>query len=392
MRIVLTCEDYFPHIGGAEICVYNLVQQLRSRGHTVTLFTNTVATTDDEEGIVRIRWAFTPLALWQNVHTLWKLIGQHDIVHCQYSFRLAAIAGVLARLRGRRMVLTQQGKGIVPEAGAKLFHSFLIKLCQHTSLRTASVVTSTSDEITDLTAEFVPRSKIHLISNGYDAERFVPDPSLPVPAELVALPQDVIRILSVRRLVPKNGIHIFVQALALLRERHTNFHYFAIGDGLLRPFIESLLDEYQLRNHVTLLGKMGNDTIVSYYQHADLVVVPSSAEARSIACIEAMGMEKPLIASRVGGLIDLLGKDSTYGELVSIYDSEACTYGPPDRLPADRLMSLVNALSDFLTDQQPLKAKAKLARSLVEEEYSWTAIVDRYLSLYATLPGRHRDS
>ncbi len=392
MRILLTCEDYFPHIGGAEVCVHNLLKELTRAGHSVTLFTNTTKTTDDEAGVVRVAWRMLPLQLWNNWKTLWKLAGEHDLVHCQYSFRLAAMAGVIARLRNKPMLLTQQGKGIVPEAGSTWYNSILIKVCQRVSMWSATHITSTSDEITDLTAAFVPRSKITLVSNGYDARRFKPDASLPMPPEFAALSRSVRKIVSVRRLVPKNGIHIFVQALGMVVKQVQDFHYFAIGEGRVEQFIRQLIEENKLQNHVTLLGKRGNDTLAAYYQHADLVVIPSSAEARSIACIEAMGMGRPLIASRVGGLIDLLGKDSAYGQLVNIYNDEACNYGPPDRLPAEQLQPLVDAIVAFLNDPKPLQAKGELARRLVEREYSWEAITKQYIVIYDTLLQHHRHS
>ncbi len=385
MKVLLTCEDYFPVIGGAEICVHNLRQELQKLGHSATVFTNTIETTSDETNIVRVQWKFSPLGLWRNFSTLWKLVGRHDVVHCQYSFRIACLVAVIATVRGKPMLLTQQGRGIVPEANPTLFGSFFMKICQHVSMRGAAHITSTSDEITDLTAAFVPRSKITLVSNGYDAQLFTPNPALPVPSEFSALPLTTKKLLSVRRLVPKNGIHILIQALALVRKQRDDFHFFSVGEGRSRAFIESLIQEYDLSKHVTLLGKRTNDTLLPYYQHADLILIPSSAEARSIACVEAMGMGKPIIASRVGGLIDLLEKENTYGQLVSIYDTEACTYDPPDRLPENRLQPLSDAILSFLNDPSALQEKGRKAREHVMKSYSWEAITKEYLSFYTSL-------
>jgi glycosyltransferase involved in cell wall biosynthesis len=385
LRILLTCEDYFPHIGGAEVCVHSLRSEFIRVGHSVSVFTNTVETTADETGVVRIPWRFSPSVLWRNVRALWKLIGSHDVIHSTYSFRIAAICAVIARLRGKPLLLTQQGKGIVPEEGAKLRYVLLVKLCQHVSMRLATHITTTSDEITELTAAFVSRRKITLVSNGYDERLFRPDQSLPVPPEFAALSPGIKKFLTIRRLVPKNGIHILVQALGLVKNERQDFHYFAVGEGRAEQFIRSLIAEYGLQKHVTLLGKRSNDTLRPYYQHADLLLIPSSAEARSIACIEAMGMAKPLIVSKVGGLIDLIGRENTYGQLVSIFDSEACTYDPPDRLSPDRLRPLADAIIAFLQDPSVLRSKGRSAAAHVSKEYSWSAITRQYLALYDSL-------
>ncbi len=385
LKILLTCEDYYPHVGGAEVCVANLRTIFQREGHTVTVFTNTTAQTADEDGVYRERWRFRPTALWRHVRVLWKLIGEADIVHCQYSHRIAAICAVLCMLRRKPMLLTQQGRGIVPEAHPTALGSFFFLLCQYVSMKGATYITSTSDEITDLTAAFVPRSKITLISNGYDATLFTPNPSLAVPPEFSATASGVKRLLTVRRLVPKNGIHILVQALALVAEKNPNFHYFAIGEGRMESFIRSLIQELHLEDRVTLLGKRTNDTLLPYYQHADLLLVPSSAEARSISCIEAMGMAKPLIASKVGGLIDLIGRDNAYGTLVSIYDSEACTYDPPDRLPQERLQPLANAILSYLENPTPFEKRGADARDYVLREYGWDTIAKQYIAIYTRL-------
>jgi glycosyltransferase involved in cell wall biosynthesis len=385
MRVLLTCEDYFPHLGGAEVCVFNVRKELKAAGHDVTVFTNTTDTTDDEDAVIRLQWKFSPSQLWRTVRVLWTVIGRRDVVHCTYSFRIACICAILCRMRRVPMLLTQQGKGIVPEENPLFLHRILFRVCQEISMRLCTHITSTSDEITDLTAAFVPRSKITLVSNGYDAELFRPDPSIPVPPEWKALPPNVTTFLTIRRLVPKNGIHILVQALALVARKRKDFHYFAVGEGRVETFIRSLIEKNGLKENVTLLGKRTNDTLLPYYQHADLLLVPSSAEARSIACLEAMGMAKPIIASRVGGLIDLLGTNSEYGELVKIYDSEACTYDPPDTLPEERLQPLADAIVAFIENPTPLMAKAEKARAHVEKDCSWPAITRQYIDLYTFL-------
>ncbi|MDD5054962.1 MAG: glycosyltransferase family 4 protein [Candidatus Peribacteraceae bacterium] len=384
-RVLLTCEDYLPCIGGAEMCVYHLKRELTALGYSVTVFTNTMSRTDDERGIVRCPWSFSPTGFFRNVAMLWRIIGRHDIVHSMYSFRLACICSVIAKIRRKPMLLTQQGKGIVPEAHPRFIDSLLVKVCQRVSMRLASHITSTSDEITELTAAFVPRAKITAVSNGYDARLLQPDPLLPVPPEFASLPQGVKRLLTVRRLVPKNGIHILVQALALVQRVTSDFHYVAIGEGRAAPFIRSLIEEFDLQGHVTLLGSRANDTLRPYYQHADLVLMPSSAEARSISCIEAMGMGKPIIASRVGGLIDLLRPDSSFGDLVTVYDSEACTYDPPQRLSEDRLKPLADAIIAFLRDPETLCAKGRKAMAFARGAYAWGVITKQYVQLYERL-------
>lgn len=388
LRVLLTCEDFLPQVGGAEIYVARFAEELRRRGHTVTVFTNTVERLPGESGIVRLPWRFSPLTLWRNTAALWCLVGSHDVIHCTYSFRIAAICAVFAHLRGRPMVLTQQGRGIVPEVRPLWYHALLVRLCQEISMRCAQHITATSVEIADLTAAFVPRDKVTVISNGYDPRAFCPSAPLPVPPEFASLPEGTRRLLTVRRLVPKNGIHILVQALAIVRDSDPHFRYVAVGDGRARSAIEALIADLRLGDHVRLAGARTNEEVAAYVRHSDLMIFPSSAEAQSIACIEAMGAGVPVIASRVGGLIDLLGEQSEYGLLVPLYDTDGhSSYDAPWTLPRERLERLADAILAFFRDPTPFRARAERARRRAERGYSWSAVTDRYLAIYRKLPG-----
>ncbi len=381
-RILLTCEDYFPLMGGAEVCVHALRSEFKKKGHYVTVFTNTMDITDDEDQIIRRVWKFSFAELYIHFSTLWKLIATHDIIHSQYSYRLACICSILCFIQRKPFILTQQGRGIVPEVLPKFFDKFLFLFCQYCSMFLASKVTSTCNEITDLTASFISRSKIINISNGFNADIFYPDPSLKIPDEYRHFYSRLKIFLTVRRLVPKNGIHILIQALSLVRETHPHFHYFAIGEGRHRPIIEKLIQDHCLENNVTLLGLKKNSIIKNYIQYADTIFVPSSAEATSIACIEAMAMQKPLIASRVGGLIDLFGEDEEYGTLVSIYNSELCNYNAPAFIDPIKLRRFADVIIDSMDYPLEYEKKAIKAFSLVHGTYSWHSIAESYLSLY----------
>lgn len=386
-KVLLTCEDYLPVLGGAEICVSNLAKELTRLEYDVVVYTNTLETTglELEKKIVRVGWQFTPAIVTKNFTSLWKLCRNADIVHCQYSFRLGCLCAIICRLLGKPMLLTQQGRGIVPEAYTHWYHRPFYKLCQWISMKGAHLITSTSEEITDLTAQFVSRRKIIEVPNGFNQDLFVPNPSLAVPQEFSALPSDTKKIISVRRLVQKNGIHIFIQALYYLKKSYNNFHYFPIGIGRMQQSIEKLIEELDLHDHVTMLGSRTNEQLPNYYQHCDIVVVPSSAEATSIACIESLAMAKPVLASKVGGLIDLIGRENTYGTLVDIYGTEESIYDAPVALSEQQLQSLVTALEYMLKNTDEYKIKANNAAQHMAQRYSWQAAAQTYIELYKQL-------
>ena len=91
-----------------------------------------------------------------------------------------------------------------------------------------------------------------------------------------------------------------------------------IGDGALRSEIEKLVAENDLMDNVQFLGLQ--DNVYGYLQQADIFTLPSTVEGMPITLIEAMGTGLPIVATRVGGIPDMLtdGEDA----LLTDVDSE----------------------------------------------------------------------
>jgi glycosyltransferase involved in cell wall biosynthesis len=131
---------------------------------------------------------------------------------------------------------------------------------------------------------------------------------------------DVFVILAPRRLYPKNGIRYAIEALAdpILSETHVKL--VIVGSGSQFEVLVELADNLGVSSQTLFVGSKSHTRMPVFYSIADAVVIPSVThlgvqEASSISALEAMASSKPVIASRIGGLVEIID-DEVNGILV----------------------------------------------------------------------------
>jgi glycosyltransferase involved in cell wall biosynthesis len=149
--------------------------------------------------------------------------------------------------------------------------------------------------------------KIITIHNGVDENLFHPnvEPSIKITKSIASKPRPI--LMTIRRLVPKNGIHDLIEACYFLVKK-IEFTLVIGGEGPQRPALEALVNQYGLQNNIILLGRVPNTSVPKLLQLADLVIIPSLIEASSISLIEAMLMKKPSIATFTYGITEIADK------------------------------------------------------------------------------------
>ena len=210
----------------------------------------------------------------------------------------------------------------------------------------------------DLAREWgAPPEKLVTILNGVDPEKFSPKAE-PINDSEVPI------VFTARRLVRKNGLHVLLRAMReVLRVREARL--VIAGEGPEEAGLRRLVEDLHLTEHVLFVGGVPHDKIPAYMASAAVVVVPSYIEASSLFVLEAMAMEKPVIASHVGGIPEIVtsGKD---GVLVEPGDHH---------LLARKILSL-------LSDESLRTSLGERARARVLENHTWNMVADRYLSVF----------
>ncbi|MEJ1296927.1 MAG: glycosyltransferase family 4 protein [Candidatus Sedimenticola sp. (ex Thyasira tokunagai)] len=230
-----------------------------------------------------------------------------------------------------------------------------------------SHVLAPSQELCDATALVGYQGPIDFIPNGVDTDRFAPGES-PIREELGISEEEVIVLLA-RRLVEKNGVTVFAEAVAALKELPVRLLF--AGDGEERSKVEQILRDNGMFDQSIFLGGVPNPQMPDVYRAADISVLPSFMEATSITGLESMACGIPLVGTTVGGIPTLINDRET-GLLV-----------PPGD-PA----TLGKTLAQLARDPELRQQMGTAARSRAEEKFSWRGIASRTLDIYQ----QHLDS
>ena len=146
--------------------------------------------------------------------------------------------------------------------------------------------------------------KLHIVHCGVDPDRYQ------------AGPAGGKRLLFVGRLAAVKGIHILLEALASARQIDQYITLSLIGDGPDRPALEAQARQMGLGDAVTFLGYQSQSYVAEALGRHDALVLPSFAEGVPVVLMEAMAAARPVVATRVGGVAELV-EDGVSGRLVA---------------------------------------------------------------------------
>jgi glycosyltransferase involved in cell wall biosynthesis len=189
----------------------------------------------------------------------------------------------------------------------------------------------------------VPPENIRIVQNGVDGERFRPADRRAARSAL-DLPLDQRILLYVGHLKESKGLLDLATAFARLAERVPDAVLVVVGDGEVRSQLASALAP--LGERVRLVGVRPHDEVPRWMAAADVVVLPSWNEGTPNAVIEALASGRPVVATRVGGVPDLV-TGPLLGELV------------PPRNPPALAAALERALSSPSDPDQLAAASAR---------------------------------
>jgi sugar transferase (PEP-CTERM/EpsH1 system associated) len=211
----------------------------------------------------------------------------------------------------------------------------------------------------------IPAGKVVTICNGVDTTRFGSGDVAAARAGL-GLPPGGLVVGTVGRLDPVKDQAGLIQAFDLVRARHPRAVLLVAGDGPCRSELEALVTSLGLGGQVRLLGERKDVPAVLHAMN--VFVLPSIAEGISNTILEAMATGLPVVATRVGGNIELVDEGVT-GTLV------------PIRQPA----ALASAIGAYLGDRDQLVRHGRAARTRVLERFGLATMRDAYSALYADL-------
>jgi len=289
-----------------------------------------------------------------------------DIVH---SRNIAALEAQLATigLSGLKRVHGEHGREIFDLDGSNWKYLALRKLMRLFIDRYIAV--SRDLEHWLATSVGVPSGRILQIYNGVDHERFAPNAVKPLallPKSWQAL-DGMLIVGTVGRLTPVKDQQILLRAIASLRAKHPELgeclRMILVGDGPLRADIERLSAQLGLQEVVWLTGDRAD--VPELLKLMDVYLLPSLGEGISNTVLEAMASGCPIIATEVGGNVELV-EDGLTGALVPVGDQGA----------------LEEAMLALLGNERARREQGSNARQKVCRDFDWERTVASYMRVY----------
>ncbi len=397
MKALVLTNEYPPNVyGGAGMHVAELTRALRGR---ISVEVRTFGEQHEEAADWRVRgYPATRLATDDGqLRPAWDAIARDlamaadptdaDLVHCHTWY--THLAGLLVRAaRSVPLVVTVHSlEPLRPWKREQLSGGYdLSSWVERTALEAADAVIAVSRGTRDdVLANFtVAAERVHVIHNGIDAEFFVPDSATDV-LERHGVDPKVPYLLFVGRITRQKGIAHLVHAIGKLDPGIGVVLAAGMPDTpqLAAEVEAGVLAAQRARANVIWIPEMlGREEIRQLYSHAAIFVCPSVYEPFGITNLEAMACERPVVATAVGGIPEVV-VDGETGVLVPLEmrPDEPMTPADPDRFAAD-MAAAINAL---MADPERRRAMGVAGRRRAVEHFAWSAIADRTVALYRDL-------
>lgn len=204
-----------------------------------------------------------------------------------------------------------------------------------------------------------PPDKVVTIHNGFDPHVFKPGVAA---SDLVG---ERTILFTARRLVEKNGLEYLISAMPDIVAQY-DAELVIAGDGPHKQHLQKLVARQNLQNDVSFIGAVPHSKLPQLISASDIVVIPSLMEASSLFLIESMACKRPVVATNVGGIPEILNEGC--GVLVS---------------PRDTL-ALSQAINLLIADQGLRDDLATEAYSTVRGTLTWDKIAQQTENAYAT--------
>lgn len=386
-RILVFTTAYKPFVGGSEMAIENIGRRLPSIFFDIITprYSLTLKKTVAAENFCVHRLGFGwladkylfPVSGFLKALSLMRK-NNYQLIHAYQASYGAGAAWLLKLFKPKtKFVLTiQEGKNL---PGQKFYVRFLRRLI----ISKADIISGISNYLVDFVRLMNGKAKTIVIPNGVDLDEFSPkavnNSKLAEIKENLGLKEDNRLIVTVSRLVPKNGVDILIEAMAKVRDRllarpaggplhpagGPEVKLLIIGNGGLLKKLKLKAKKLKLENTVVFMGEVDHENLPPYLRIADVFARPSQSEGLGSAFLEAMAVGIPVIGTPVGGIPDFLIDRET---------GLFCRVDNPDDL-ADKII-------EILTDRELRVKIVGNAQNLVRQNYDWNVIARKFANLY----------
>jgi len=376
MEILHVCPAFFPYRGGVETYVREVSKRLADLGVGVRIFTTDpsgrLPKKERIDGVEVSRFkSFSPNQkdgfISLSLYLALKKLKDIGIIHAHsYPAFPAVAAAMTKRDNGKRLVFTPHYGGYEVQGDGNFLRT-IIKKCYNYSLgryifdRVDTVTVTSEFEIRLLNRKFgLEKRKVHYIPNGVNVKNVVvsrsKEPCLKT-------------ILYVGRLEKYKGVQFLVAAFSRVKNVFPDARLVIVGNGTYKKTLISLVNDLKLRDSVRFLENVSDQELTRLYSSSSIFVTLPQYEPFGIALVEAMAYGLPVIATKVGGIPELVRSGET-GFLLDF---------PPNENTLTQLISFLLENVDFSIN---VGHKAKM---VTLSRFSWDRTAHKLYGVYELL-------
>jgi glycosyltransferase involved in cell wall biosynthesis len=323
------------------------------------------------EALEQLHREIAPLSDVRAILRLARLIRRErpTILHT-HTAKAGAVGRLAALLAGsaRPPIVVHTFHGHVLRGYFNPLVTFAFRTLERLLARITTVLVAVSPEVRDdlVALGVAPASKFTVIRLGIELDERTGAADGHETRRHLGLPQDAFVVGWVGRMTAVKRTTDVLRAIKSLEERGIDAYLCLVGDGPDRNAVERYAHELGITRRCVLVGYQ--DDVARFYDAMDVLLLPSANEGTPVSVIEALAAGRPAVATRVGGISDVL-RDGVDGFLVDPGDVDA----------------LAARLAELAADPARRAAMGEAGRGRVIERYAVLRLVDDVDRLYRTL-------
>jgi len=185
--------------------------------------------------------------------------------------------------------------------------------------------------------------------------------------ETINMPEtNKLEIISVGRFHWKKGYHYGLDAMRILKQKNVDFHYTIVAQGEMTEEIIFLLNEYELKDNVTIIPGLKYDKLIENMKTSHMLLLPSVEEGIANVVLEAMALGIPVITTDCGGMDEVV-RDNENGFIVNVRDPSAL---------AEKILELKHK------SKSELKEMIHHAKETIRNEFSRAKQIENFVAFY----------
>lgn len=379
MKIILIPNSWFPQIGGLEIAVLNLAQELNKKGNMVLVLT-TASIPEfpkrelfDKVVVYKILYTIPRFPAKKNLVSfsifvikclVWPVyafvsqcfllsvlfLSKPDVVNLHYIGDNAFYLIIARILKKFNLIVSIHG----PERlNRRIGRNVIIKKL----IKQADMIIANSqhslNKVENLYSNI--RDKSVVIDNGIYLEEF---------DNVNGYKKEKRYIFSARRFSFSKGMDLLVRAFSIVHQHYSDIKLLLAGDGKDKIKCEEISKKLKIIDYIIFLGAISHSKVISLLKSCEIFVLPSRKEAFGIVLLEAMACGKPIVATRVGGVPEVVRE----GENAILVEPESP-------------QALAEGIVKLLENSDLAKRFGERGREIVKN-FTWDKIVERYINTY----------